>query len=100
MSRTTYQLRRELEGREQQLGEDHPETLAAVRNLALLLEAQGKFDEAEPLFRRALDGLEQQLGADHQETLASVTNLALLLQAQGKFDEAEPLLRRALEGLA
>ena len=42
MARTTDQLRRELEGRERQLGADHPGTLLAVSNLAVLLLEQGK----------------------------------------------------------
>ena len=92
------QLRRALEGREQQLGANHPDTLDAVCELALLLKAQGKLAEAELLFRRALEGYEQQLGAQHPNTLTAVNNLAQLLYAQGKLAEAEPLLRRALEG--
>ena len=97
MARTTYQLRRELEGREQRLGADHPDTLASVSNLAGLLQAQGKLAEAELLFRRALEGYEQQLGAQHPDTLTSVNNLAGLLQARDKLAEAEPLCRRVLE---
>ena len=76
MARTIDQLRRELEGCERQLGADHADTLVSVSNLAMLLQAQGKFDEAEPLFRRALAGREQQLGAHHPDTLTSVNNLA------------------------
>ncbi|KAJ1639406.1 hypothetical protein T492DRAFT_1117215 [Pavlovales sp. CCMP2436] len=91
-------LRRALEGREEQLGESHPDTLASVNNLAVLLKAQGKLAEAEPLYRRALEGHEKQFGASHLNTLNSVNNLAALLQAQDKLDESEPLLRRALEG--
>ena len=62
--------------------------------MAVLLKAQGKLAEAEPLYRRALEGREQQLGAHHLSTLISVNNLAQLLQAQGKLAEAEPLRRR------
>ena len=52
MARTTDQLRRELEGREQQLGAQHPVTLSSVHTLAGLLRAQGRLAEAEPLVRR------------------------------------------------
>jgi tetratricopeptide (TPR) repeat protein len=65
-----------------------------VNSLALLLEAQGKLAEAEPLYRRALEGREQQLGAHHPSTLTSVNNLAMLLRTQGKLAEAELLYRR------
>ena len=94
MASAVDQLRRALEGREQQLGANHPETLGAVSELALSLKAQGKLAEAEQLFRRALEGREQQLGAHHPDTLMSANNLAVLLRAQGKTAEAEPLSRR------
>ncbi|KAJ1637711.1 Tetratricopeptide repeat-domain-containing protein, partial [Pavlovales sp. CCMP2436] len=61
-----------------------------------LLQAQGRLDEAEPLFRRALEGPEKTLGPNHPSTLTCVSNLAKLLLAQGKLGEAEPLFRRAL----
>ena len=37
------------------LGEDHPDTLQSLNNLALLLQAQGRLAEAEPLHREALE---------------------------------------------
>ena len=101
MASAIDQFRRALEGREQRLGADHPDTLDAVRSLALLLHAQGAFDEAEPLLRRALEGREQQLGAQHLSTLTCVSNLASLLKAQGKLARgraALPALRRLARG--
>ena len=38
------------------LGERHPATLNSMNNLAVLLQAQGKLEEAEPLYRAALEG--------------------------------------------
>ena len=47
MSREAEPLyRRSLAGRETQLGRDHPDTLTSVSNLAVLLDSQGKLDEA------------------------------------------------------
>ena len=37
------------------LGEDHPDTLVSLNNMALLLKAQGRLADAEPLFREALE---------------------------------------------
>ena len=37
------------------LGEDHPDTLSSLNNLAALLKAQGQLAEAEPLYREALE---------------------------------------------
>ncbi|KAF2193987.1 TPR-like protein, partial [Zopfia rhizophila CBS 207.26] len=90
--------RRALEGREKELGEQHPSTLTSVSNLAGVLGYQGKYDEAEKLNRRALEGYEKKLGEQHPSTLTSVSNLALMLGYQGKYNEAEKLNRRALEG--
>ena len=45
------------------LGEDHPDTLSSLSNLAVLLQAQGHWAEAEPLYREAL---EKSVGAQLQ----------------------------------
>ena len=36
-------------------GKDHPDTLTCLNNLAVLLKAQGRLAEAEPLYREALE---------------------------------------------
>ena len=82
--------------REKALGEDHPDVATSLNNLAGLLEAQGKLDEAEPMYRRALAIDEKALGEDHPDVATSLNNLAYLLQSQHKLDEAEPMHRRAL----
>ena len=62
------------------LGKEHPNTLTSVNNLALVLQYQGKYDEAEAMNRQALDGYEKVLGKEHPDTLTSVNNLALVLR--------------------
>ena len=89
-------LQRALAIYEQELGANHPATVASLNNLAELYWAQGKYPEAEPLLRRALAIREQQLGANHPHTATSLHNLARLYQDQGKYAEAEPLYQRAL----
>jgi tetratricopeptide (TPR) repeat protein len=81
---------------EQQLGPQHPDTANCLNNLAILYEAQGKHEQAEPLLVRALSIREQQLGPQHPDTAQSLNNLAALYRDQGKFAEAEPLYQRAL----
>jgi serine/threonine protein kinase/Tfp pilus assembly protein PilF len=78
-------------------GNDHPETLTATSDLALLLWTLGRLDEAEPLWRDALEGQRRVLGNDHPDTLASMNNLGSLFLTRGKLDQAEPLFRDALE---
>jgi hypothetical protein len=57
--------RRALAGREKELGEQHPDTLASVNNLAGVLQDQGMYEDAEKLSRRALAGREKELGELH-----------------------------------
>eukprot|EP01050_Picozoa_sp_SAG11_P019895 SAG11_NODE_3245_length_2584_cov_3.260362_2_plen_135_part_00 len=78
------------------LGASHRCTLASASNLALLLQDQGKLDEAEPLCRETLRVQRETLGGTHPSTLVTASNLAGLLRAQGKLDEAEPLCRETL----
>jgi tetratricopeptide (TPR) repeat protein len=79
------------------LGEDHPDTLVAINDLALTLAEQGRYVEAEPLTRRNLADLRRVLGPDHPETLTTAHNLGSLLGTRGEYREAESLQRRNLE---
>ncbi|KAN0110923.1 hypothetical protein V8E51_007310 [Hyaloscypha variabilis] len=90
--------RQALAGREKALGQEHPNTLTSVSNLALVLQCQGKYELAEEMNRRALAGREKVLGLEHPDTLTSVSNLAIILQCQGKYELAEEMNRRALAG--
>lgn len=49
-----------------------------LNNLAGLLRATNRLDEAEPLFRRALAIMEASLGPDHPNTVIVRENLKLL----------------------
>jgi tetratricopeptide (TPR) repeat protein len=93
-------------------GDEHPKVATGLNNLAGLLYAQGKYDEAEPLYQQSLaikrkvcaihlvtsscDHSCKVLGEEHPNVAASLNNLAGLLKAQGKYDEAEPLYRQSL----
>ena len=81
---------------ERAYGEGTPFTLYT---LAYELQAQGKFDEAEPLYRELLEMSRETLGDRHPDTLECMNNLGLLLRDKGDFTAAEPLLREALEVL-
>jgi CHAT domain-containing protein/Tfp pilus assembly protein PilF len=80
----------------------HTELAQSVNNLAGLLQAQGEYARAEPLYRRALQMKEALYPKErhpngHPDLAQSVNNLALLLRAQGESAQAEPLFRRALQ---
>jgi len=73
-------------------------TVFTLNRLALELQDQGKYDEAEPLHREALEVSRETLGDRHPNTLGSISNLGALLYAKGDLAAAEPLIREALEG--
>ncbi len=87
-----------LEIRRRVLGNEHPDTLASVRNMGSLLARQGRLAEAEPYYREALEGRRRLLGDDDRSTLFSVGLMGSLLARQGRLAEAEPYHREALEG--
>lgn len=63
---------------------------------ALVLEALGRYTEAEHFFRDALEYLEKKVGPAQLQTATCLNHLASSLESQGKYCIAEPLYRRAL----
>ncbi|RYP80699.1 hypothetical protein DL770_006113 [Monosporascus sp. CRB-9-2] len=86
-----------IELREKVLGIEHPDTLGSMNNLALALDSQGRYDEAEQMHRQILKLREKVLGRKHPDTLTSMNNLALVLHRQGKYNETEQMHRQGLE---
>ena len=70
---------------------------ARTGNLATLLAATGRYDEAEPLFRQALEIDRKTLGERHPLYATRLNNLASLLKDTGRHEEAESFYRQALE---
>jgi len=52
----------------------------SLNNLAELYRAQGKYEQAEPLYRCAIAIYEERLGEEHPNTRAVQENYADLLQ--------------------
>ena len=67
-----------------------------MNNLAIVLNSQGKYEEAEQMHRQTLALRETVLGREHPDTLDSMNNLALVLDSQGKYEEAEQTHRQTL----
>jgi tetratricopeptide (TPR) repeat protein len=67
---------------EKVLGQEHPDTLGSMNNLASVLGSQGKYAEAEGMHRQALQLREKVLGQEHPDTLTSMNNLAEALRSQ------------------
>ena len=59
---------------------DDQATNFTLDTLASELQAQGKYDEAEPLYRELLEVSRETYGSRHPNTLASINNLGSLLE--------------------
>jgi tetratricopeptide (TPR) repeat protein len=67
-----------------------------LHQLASLYQAQGRYEQAEPLFKQALTIRERALGANHPDTALSVWWSAFLYDQQQEYEKAEPLYKHAL----
>ena len=67
----------------------------SITNLAAILQAQGKYAEAEPLYQRALDIYEKAQCKDPLTLATSLENYAALLRRLNREDEANRLETRA-----
>ena len=88
-----------LQTQAQFFGNDSLGKAATLRNLAGVLEQEGKWDQAEASLREALAAQQQFLGHENPDVAAALGNLGLFLQRQGKFPEAERTFRDALAQL-
>ncbi|KAJ7931938.1 hypothetical protein B0H13DRAFT_2521900 [Mycena leptocephala] len=80
-----------LEKQKQVLGDDHPDTLWTMSNLALTYRHLGKFHKAEELDVVVLEKRKQVLGDDHSHTLRAMGNLASTYKHLGKLQQAQEL---------
>lgn len=78
------------------LGDDHPDVLAALQHRAFLLQRQRDFGAAEAAFRDGLERRRRTYGAGHPLVAWAEADLAWVLHERGRDGDAEPLLRSAL----
>lgn len=69
-------MREALSVKEKILGADHPDTALTMNNLGVIVQKQGRSQEARALFELALGHLEARLGTDHPRTRMVRGNLA------------------------
>ncbi|KAH7122353.1 kinesin light chain 3, partial [Dendryphion nanum] len=79
------------------LGEEHPDTLTNIADLASTYRNQGRWKEAEELFVQVIKTRRRVLGEEHPNTLTSIANLALIYRNQGQWKEAEGLDVQVIE---
>lgn len=82
-----------LDGRRSVLGEEHPDTLVSIINLATLYHVQTKYGVAEPLYKSAFNIQKRKLGESHPDTLevCVYTTTTTLLQIFINFQTIKTL---------
>ena len=78
-------------------GEDHPDTITAMNNLAITLSHQGKLEETGVMMKEILEKSRHILGEDHPTTITAMNNLASTYRNQRRWQEAETLQVRVME---
>ena len=80
-----------------QHGEDHPNTIDCLSNLAVAICRQGDKIQAKKLHQQAVDLSTRVLGPQHLDTLNCKTHLATVLHDLGELDQAIWLQREVYE---
>jgi tetratricopeptide (TPR) repeat protein len=78
------------------LGNDHPDTLTSLNDLAMLFENIFQYDRALSMYEDCLARRKRILGEEHPCTLASLNNLASLLESMGQRKRALPMHEECL----
>jgi tetratricopeptide (TPR) repeat protein len=84
-----------LEIREKALGPGHPHVATGLNNLAELYHAQGRNNNADPLYWRSPAILEKKLGPVHPNIVKTLNNMAGVYEKLGRKKEAAGFLERA-----
>ena len=90
-------IQRELDTMRCVLGEDHPDTLTALNNFAMILQAQGDLVSARRYAEQVLDTVQRILGKDHPHTLTALSNLGLILKDEGDLVGARRCAEQVLD---
>ena len=78
------------------LGEEHPDYITSLNNLAYAYSYLGKYDDAESLYKEALNIGEKIFGEEHPYYASSLHNLAFIYKIKGNYSAAEPLFLTSL----
>ena len=79
------------------LGVEHPDTMAAIPNLAATYCSLGKYTEAEKLEIQILNTRNRSLGEEHPDTILAMADLAIIYKHLGKYTEAEKVDLQVLD---
>jgi len=96
-------LEQVLEARQNFFGGKHPDTLAAMSELAMVYHASKRMSEAEGLIREVIHQRMQSLGEEHAYTLWAINELSKIYTDSGRperalemLDEMIPIVVRTL----
>ncbi|NLF39918.1 CHAT domain-containing protein [bacterium] len=92
-------LGRTIEIRESTLGNDHPDTVAARNDLAIVLQDKGDFARAETLLDETYALTTNRFGPSSIRAATARRNRAILHRAQGEYGAAERAYLDALDTL-
>jgi tetratricopeptide (TPR) repeat protein len=81
-----------LRAQQRVLGDEHPDTLGVMNNLAATYLDSGKYAGAERLYLHLVAVKTRVLGKDHPSTLLSTNYLGVAYRFQGRYAEAESVL--------
>ena len=78
---------RALKGFEKTMGTNHPLTLSATMNIAIIYDNKLKdYEKAEELYQRALEGYEAQFWKDYKNTKQCAKSYKLCCEHSGNSD--------------
>ena len=86
-----------LDVRSRTLGEEHPDTISMMGDLASTYGSLGKYSDAEKLQLQVLDMRNRLLGEEHPNTITAINNLAATYESLGKYADAEKLQMQVLD---
>src|SRR5260370_33937080 len=93
---TLAEQQKRVEALRREHGEAHPDTLAAMLDLAEMLWARGRLAEVRALEEHVVAARRQALGEAHGDTLRALGKLATTIGAEGDPDEARRLQEHLL----
>ncbi|EUC53868.1 kinesin light chain [Rhizoctonia solani AG-3 Rhs1AP] len=88
--------RKMLSANEQSLGEEHPDTLALMHDLAITYSNGKQLENSAKIFRPLYEARRKLLGQEHPSTLVTMHYLAATCTDLGRLGEAESLHRQLL----
>jgi hypothetical protein len=86
-----------METKKRVLGDEHPDTLVSMGNLAMTYWGQGGWTEAEQLEVQVMETIKRVLGNEHLDTLINMNNLAFTLKCQDRSKKATSLMETFLQ---